>query len=410
MTDIVLNDLTTAALDGDGVFDVLMRANKAHLESEFTKGRIKGTEYSTVYLGALNAVMSTALQFIMSREKINLESKLLEQQVILAEIEVIKANAIVEQTRAQTALLSQQVLNATAELEIIKANALKIPAEILQTEAQTRLINQQNTNLVDHLQTEIAQRAQITQETLNLVKQGTLLDQQNTNLMDALQTSIAQRAHITQQTTNLAIEAIGLTEKNAQVRVQTEAITAQITQTHAQTDQLSKQTENLIATNAQIKAQTAHVNQETTNLAVTKLDIEAHTSLVNQQSSNAVIEGTVLTAQKCKLQAEYDMTLGLTLKGAQETSLLAQKTATERAQTTALGVDVDSVLGSQKALYKAQATGFTRDAEQKAAKIMVDSWNVRRTTDEGTVADSVNMLNDAAVGRAVNKLMAGVGA
>jgi hypothetical protein len=41
---------------------------------------------------------------------------------------------------------------------------------------------------------------------------------------------------------------------------------------------------------------------------------------------------------------------------------------------------------------------------------MVDTWNVRRTTDEGTVADSVNNLNDAAVGRAVNKLLAGVNA
>ena len=73
-------------------------------------------------------------------------------------------------------------------------------------------------------------------------------------------------------------------------------------------------------------------------------------------------------------------------------------------------MDDNSVIGKQKALYGAQTEGFTRDAEQKAAKLMVDSWNVRRTTDEGTVADSTNMLNDAAVGRAVNKLLSGVGA
>ena len=68
------------------------------------------------------------------------------------------------------------------------------------------------------------------------------------------------------------------------------------------------------------------------------------------------------------------------------------------------------MVGKQKALYTAQTTGFTRDAEQKAAKLMVDSWNVRRTTDDGTVADGVNNLNDAAVGRAVIKLLNGVGA
>ena len=50
-------------------------------------------------------------------------------------------------------------------------------------------------------------------------------------------------------------------------------------------------------------------------------------------------------------------------------------------------------------------------AEQKAAKVMVDTWNVRRTTDpDSAAADSTNNLNDAAVGRAVTKLLSGVGA
>ena len=90
--------------------------------------------------------------------------------------------------------------------------------------------------------------------------------------------------------------------------------------------------------------------------------------------------------------------------------MLAWKTTTEKAQTTALGVDADSVIGKQKALYGAQTSGFTRDAEQKAADLMTKTWMARRTTDEATVADGVNMLNDAAVGRAVNKLLSGVGA
>lgn len=132
--------------------------------------------------------------------------------------------------------------------------------------------------------------------------------------------------------------------------------------------------------------------------------------LVNQQRINAEVEMRVLQAQVCKLQAEFDLIQEQKLKGVAETALLTQKIVTERAQTLAVGVDADSVLGKQKALYQAQTDGFTRDAEQKAAKLMVDSWNVRRTTDEGTVADGVNMLNDAAVGRAVTKLLNGVGA
>lgn len=218
---LTINDLTLATLDGTGVFDVLMRANKAHLESEYQKNRIKGPEYATVYLGSLESVMQTALQFLLNKDKSDLEAQLIQAQIE------------------------------------------KVNAEI---------------------------------------------------------------------------------------------------------------------------------------------------DLVKQQTANAVIEAEVLRAQKCKLDAEFDVLLQSKLKTAAEVTLLGQKTQTEKAQTVAMGVDADSVIGRQKDLYQAQTTGFARDGEQKAAKLMIDSWNVRRTTDEGTVADATNMLYDVAVGRAVNKLLSGVGA
>ena len=139
-----------------------------------------------------------------------------------------------------------------------------------------------------------------------------------------------------------------------------------------------------------------------------KNDLEAQ--LLTQQIANAVIEGEVLTAQKCKLQAEFDLTQAQTLRTNEEILLLTQKVATEKAQTLAIGVDADSVVGKQKALYSAQTAGFSRDAEQKAAKILVDSWSVRRTTDEATVADATNKLYDTSVGAAITKLLTGVGA
>lgn len=249
ITPVALADLTQATLPGTGVFDVLMRANKAHLESEFSKGRIKGTEYATVYLGSLEAVMRAALEFLLQKDRASLEAQLLEQKILVAQQEVLKSQQDVLLVQAQVGLAEQQKLNLIAELAILEANALKIPAEI-----------------------------------------------------------------------------------------------------------------------------------------------------------------AVLTAQKCKLDAEYDNLILNKQKTVEETQLLLWKTNTEKAQTLAMGVDDNSVVGKQKALYAAQTSGFTRDAEQKAAKVMVDSWNVRRTTDEGTVADGTNMLNDVAVGRAVNKLLGGVGA
>jgi hypothetical protein len=282
--EIQIADLTQATVVGEGVFDVLMRATKAHLDEEFKKNRITGPEYSTVYLGSVQQVMQTSLEFLVSRQRIGLEAELLKQQIILAEIEVTKANAAVR-------LAEKQIELAALELQIQAQNLLKIPAEIAHIQAQT-----------------------------------------------------------------------GLTVANTQ------------------------------------------------KVPAEKAQIEAQTLLINQQHTNAQTENLVLQAQKCKLDAEFDLIGQNVLKTGAETTLLGQKTTTERAQVSAMGVDEDSVIGRQKRLYFAQTEGFARDAEQKAAKIFADSWGIRRSTDEGELASATNKLDDATVGRAMSKLLAGINA
>ena len=200
MSDITVGNLTEASVTGSGIFDVLMRSVKAHLEQEYAQNRIRGVEYSTVYLGSLEATMRSAMEFLIQHQKVGLEVELLQKQIAIA------------------------------------------------------------------------------------------------------------------------------------------------------------------------------------------------------------------VATECKLRAEYDLLMLQKDRTSAETALVNQKIQTEKAQTAAMGVDDNSVVGRQKALYLAQTNGFSRDAEQKAAKIMVDSWNVRRTTDEGTVADGTNLLNDVTIGRTISKLLAGVGA
>jgi hypothetical protein len=242
MTAITINDLTESKLDGAGVFDKLMIAAKAHLEAEFKKGAIKGPEYAQVYLGQVQPILSTALQFVVASHKSDLEAQLLTQQVELAK------------------------------------------AQVLQIEAQTRLVEQQ------------------------------------------------------------------------------------IVQSQMQTD------------------------------------------LIEQQKINAVQEEKNLEAQECLLKAQYDNTVATTQRVTKETDLMAQKIVTEKAQTTSIGVDADSVIGRQKALFAAQTAGFQRDAEQKAASTLLQTWSTQRMTDEGVSANADNMLNDASLGRVVTKLLQGIGA
>jgi GGDEF domain-containing protein len=235
ITPLTLADLTDTTVGGAGYFDSLMRALKAHLEQEYTKDRIKGTEYATVYLGSVEHVLKTAASFLLEKDKSYLEAQILEVKKQIADVELLKAQVEKQKADQELLLLQQQELKVTAEI-------------------------------------------------------------------------------------------------------------------------------------------------------------------------------AVLDAQKCKLDAEFDVLVEQKLKTAQETQLLTWKVTTEKAQTTALGVEDNSVIGKQKLLYAAQTSGFARDAEQKVAEIMVKSWGIRRTTDEATVADGTNKLADTYIGQAITKLLAGVGA
>lgn len=368
MTEILLSELTNGTATGEGIFDTLMKATKAHLELEFAKGRIKGPEYSEVYLGALDNVMSNSMQFLVQKKAVGLQADLLSQQILLAQIEVTKASKAVE-------LMHAQLQNTIIEGQILLANKERISAEILHITAQTGVANQQKINMAAELPKIIA-------EVSHMESQAELTAQQVVNLAAQLPKIIAEvaemesRAKMTaQQVLNLGAEALNIPKQGLM-----------------------------------ITAQTAQATQQTANMVSEQLRIVAQTDLVTQQKANAIIEGNVLTAQACKLQAEFNLTVNTNTKVTGEIALLAQKTATEKAQVMSMGVDDDSVIGKQKKLYQAQTDGFARDAEQKAAKLLVDTWSARRMSDESTVVDEVNMLNDATVGRVVNKVLSGVNA
>lgn len=224
MTTVTLEQLTTSQVNGTGVFDKLLQSVEAHIQQEFTRGRIKGPEYATVYLGALQSTLDQSIRFLLEKD-----------------------------------------------------------------------------------------------EALLKAKQALLIDKQ------------------------------------------IEELTARI-------------------------------------------------ALINQQTANALTENDTLLKQQAKLDAELLLIQAQQAKAGEESNLLAQKAVTEQAQVSGVGVDADSVIGKQKALYQAQSDGYLRDAEQKAVKQMLDTWNVRKTADPfGTVETPETKLEPLYIGRAVAKLMDGIG-
>ena len=71
---------TGTAADGTGNFDQLMKVVTLHVEAQFNAGRITGTDYATVYLGALQSTLAKAVTFTLNMNKANNEADLLAQK------------------------------------------------------------------------------------------------------------------------------------------------------------------------------------------------------------------------------------------------------------------------------------------------------------------------------------------
>ena len=59
---LTTEDLTAGTLDGNGLFDVLMKALNNHFAEQYNQGRITGADYAKAYVGATQGALSTAVQ------------------------------------------------------------------------------------------------------------------------------------------------------------------------------------------------------------------------------------------------------------------------------------------------------------------------------------------------------------
>ena len=172
-------------------------------------------------------------------------------------------------------------------------------------------------------------------------------------------------------------------------------VTAQTAQTTAETAKIAKE-EDLI------DGQILQIAQEVLKSTEEVLLITAQTGKVNA-------EIILLGSQNDKIDQEILRIVEEVIKVRNEGGLILQKTYTEEAQIsdTAGGGSVTGVVGKQKDLYTAQTDGFTRDAEQKMAKIMADVANVRETTGNATTPPTA--LDNPDISKVIAKAAAGIG-
>lgn len=134
VTKLTLDELTTRQPCGAGVFDALMEAYSKHIEIEYDKGRITGTEYAKAYVDLTSNAMSQSIQFLMSKDQAYWSALLVQAQGKAAEIAAIQAlvelarlkvdlttaSINVDKVKAETALTKLQLSSEDARIDLVR--------------------------------------------------------------------------------------------------------------------------------------------------------------------------------------------------------------------------------------------------------------------------------------------------
>ena len=157
MANIELSNLTdsTNADNGTGVFDKLIQSVEHHIESQYKAGRITGNDYSSVYLGSMQSVLSESVKFLLSEQQVEKEVDLLSEQIIseqkkneaggLIDLEKKKNQEQIDLIIAQTA---SQYEGIDASRKDTNRKNLLNSKQVIKIGKETELLTTQNSELL----------------------------------------------------------------------------------------------------------------------------------------------------------------------------------------------------------------------------------------------------------------------
>lgn len=145
-----VTELTSGAVAGDGVFDRIMSALNAHIESQYLKGIITQSDVAKVYVAAIETAFPQAVQFMLTSQQAFWQTKLIQIQTQNAWLERAKLNAEIQTARliaykAQADAYTAQVNATTARATYANAKmALVSTLQQINSAETTEAVNQAN--------------------------------------------------------------------------------------------------------------------------------------------------------------------------------------------------------------------------------------------------------------------------
>ena len=130
-------EYTEKVPDGGGLFDEIMTTLKKHIDVEYDKQRIRGADYTKVWLGSMEAALANTTQYLLGNALLDVQRRKIEAEILAIEAEREKTELerdklqfeINELLPLQKQQLQLQVDKLAAEIPLIQAQIDKIYAE-----------------------------------------------------------------------------------------------------------------------------------------------------------------------------------------------------------------------------------------------------------------------------------------
>lgn len=127
-----VGDITEVVLDGNGAFDVFMRAGSAQLQSQYDAGRIKGADFAAAYIQMMQLMMTNATQFVLKKFEVEMAGEMFKVQYLKGAYDAITAEYTANKMMADAYLTKVQAcelpLNSAAD-RILKEEQAKSQAK-----------------------------------------------------------------------------------------------------------------------------------------------------------------------------------------------------------------------------------------------------------------------------------------
>ena len=140
---LTIGTITERVVDGNGCFDQIMTALKAHLKMEYEEGRITGAEYTKAYIASMQSALQYAVQYLLGKDNAYYQALGTQAQALASNIDAYTAKVKLAIAQAQAHLSKAQYAGQVAQLYAVDKQAALVAEQTNTQVGQQALLKEQ---------------------------------------------------------------------------------------------------------------------------------------------------------------------------------------------------------------------------------------------------------------------------